>query len=170
MLKKYITRIKRSRTYNYIRNCIVFRKELTSFYDTNFDLCLLRKTIEQNREVLLKKETNDFIKEVQPPFFIKRKETIRDMERAIHLLHLFGESGKYDDVYEYALQTVQMQYYIDSNTGNLLKNGELVNTADISDSVNIRIAAAELVEKWWNELWDIVKGDRQNNGILTWWD
>ena len=162
----------------YIKNIWKFRKELSNFYDWNYDLGLFRRTIELNKLAIEK-----YAHEVPE----SRLKKIAKMERTIYLLKLFEEDYFID------LAEEELGYKYDS--GDWIfepikdKPGFSRLLDGLSDEVKEKNTALhnksiEIQDALWVELWSIIQGQYyksfnkevdfyeqfDGSGILTWWD
>lgn len=176
----------------YLINIYKFRKELSKAYPWNEDYGLLRKQI----ELMLECKKNGYEIETTA------NKKIAKMERAIFLLKCFEK----DDFIEIAEKELGYEYNLGNWSFNRIlptddmseedkehytKNELYQKVSDIDDNEEIREKnnritqrTLELELEYWNELWDIMKGqdytkfdknidfDQQfdGSGYNTWWD
>jgi hypothetical protein len=162
----------------FFKNSWKFRKELSNFYDFNYDLGLFRKTIELNRNYI-----RDYGIEVDEG----RLKKVAKMERALYILDYFIS----DDFLELAEKELDKKYVISEfwfepcgdDSGSSYLRDNLTEEESIQNR-EIRAKESEIKDKMWRELWKIIQGQdykkfnrdkdfyKQFNGsgILTWWD
>lgn len=182
MKPKYIMWRIRDKYYypirQFVNNIWKFRKELSNFYDWNYDLGLFRKTIELNKLAIEK-----YAHEVPE----SRLKKLAKMERVIYLLKLFEED------YFLGLAEEELGYKYDS--GDWIfepiedKPGFSRLLDGLSDEVKekntiLHNKSIEIKDALWVELWSIIQGQYyksfnkevdfyeqfDGSGILTWWD
>lgn len=161
-------------TRQYLKNIYKFRKELANFYDWNYDLGFLRRTIELNHKHISKfgyeEETS------------KHKKLMK-MERAIFLLKAFEA----DEFIEFAEKELNLKYvYREFNFEPVPEhNGyhRLINDlTDDEENINslIRHKSIEIEKNMWKELWTIIQGQEEGDsydenkfdgsGLTGWWN
>jgi hypothetical protein len=170
----------------WLKNCWRFRKELSNFYDYNYDLGLLRKTLEFNYMALVKGN------EVE----ISRFKKLDKIQRCIEILRHFEEDdfvslaeealGKETILHSFKFEPVAdkeefMRLVDDYTEEEREHNHEIFNKAsDIQDKLWIELwktiqgqdyeklmkpktVKGKLVEPEWDDLFD-------GSGLLGWWD
>jgi hypothetical protein len=159
----------------WFKNIWKFRKELSNFYDWNYDLSLLRKTIELNRNYI-----RDYGLEVNKTKDLK----VSKMTRALYILNVFDkyefmelaekELGK-----QYVYQNLIFESCSDNSDLSVLKDTLTHEEKMLNEE--IRQKSREIERTLWKELWQIIEGqdfrffsnydeDYDGSGILTWWD
>lgn len=170
----------------WLRNCWRFRKELSGFHDRNYDLGLLRKTLEFNYLAL------DKGNEVE----ISRFKKLKKIQRCIEILRYFEEDdfvalaeeelGKQTILHSFKFEPIAdkdgfMKLVDDYTEEERKHNYEIFNKAsDIQDKLwrelwktiqgqdytkltKPRLVKGKLVESKWEDLFD-------GSGLLGWWD
>lgn len=166
-------------TRQFIKNIWKFRRELSNFYDWNYDLGLFRRTLELNREC------------IQNGYEVKhsRDKKVVMIDRAIIILRHF----EHEDFIELAEIELGYKYeYGDFNFEPIEDEPGLSRLLDgLSEEATerntiLRDKAREIQNNMWKELWSIIQGqdydkfkpndkmgwDEQfdGSGILGWWD
>ena len=165
-------------TRQYLKNIWKFRKELSNFYDWNYDLGLFRKSIELNKYAIEKYANEEST---------SRLKKVRKMERAIYILKCFEE----DNFIELAEK--ELDYKM--NIGDIWfkpckeKKGYSVMKDDLDENQkqlnhSLIYKSKDIQNEMWKELWSIIQGqdydtfNKENNfqeqfdgsGLLGWWD
>jgi len=140
---------------SFFRNCWRFRKELSNFYDWNYDLGLFRKTLELNHAAITNGNEVD----------ISRLKKLDKMARAIEILKHF-EKDDFIDLAELEIGRELIHYNfefvpVEDKPGY----SEMVDKySDEEKELNYEIfdLSGKLSNDMWNELWLIVKGQDIN--------
>lgn len=142
-------------TYYNVRQFIVnswrFRKELSGYYEFSYDLTFLLKSLKNTRNAIVK-----YGNEVDH----SRLKKVVAMERAIWLLEQFQD----DNFIELAEKELNSEYVYHFNWIPSKEHKgyvELDPDKDIARDENnrkIMNLARELEDKYWNELWNLIKG------------
>lgn len=141
----------------YLINIYVFRKELSNCYPWNEDYGLLRKQIELMCECI--KNGNEER--------ISANKKITKMERVIYLLKCF-EKDNFIDIAEEQLGYQLSKWDFELKEVNI--NGktsyqriEKRTEEEIEKDRKIYQLSIEIEQQYWNELWDILKGQNPDD-------
>jgi len=137
---------------NFFKNVWYFRRELYDFeaWDYRFNLNLLEKSL---------RSTADYIEHQGIEENESRLDKVAKMRRAIELL----EHNRNDDYIERAEAELGELHNI-----HLFEEG---TPEQEGHNRKVFIRSQEIEEQDWNELWEIIKGNKTGEpGIRSWWD
>jgi len=164
----------------YFKNIWKFRKELSNFYDWNYDFGLFRKTIELNKAAIEK-----YANEVPE----SRLKKVAMMERAIYLLKCFEnenfvELAENELGYKVEHGKIWFEPCEDRPGSHLMKDN--LNEEQRERNNLIFTKSREIEDNMWKELWKIIQGQDYStfktdeemdwneqfdgSGLLGWWD
>lgn len=144
-------------------NAWKFRKELSTFYKWDYNLHMLRRSIEI---------TKDYIEKHGTEVEYSRIRKIEKMNRAIYLLDIFINDLHIEEAEKELNLKMVYKFYVEGNT---LKDS--LTEDDKKNNKLIRDMSNTLFTKNWDELFEILKGNKSSSyethdgtGILNWWD